>query len=555
MTTLFAPNRSLHCVSHYWKVAIACLLIMTTSSQDASANWGWYRNLDFNIARTRHAMEVYPAGSSFATLTQLVMLFGGRSLSGQALNSVEVGSGNQWVMSYANNGGGPVYFAGAPMPTARYGLEAVTHLNGLCYIMGGTTGSTVLNTVEVYNPISNTWATGVPMPTPRMDFGSFLHNGKIYVVGGFNATGPLASMDCFDPATGVWTSLPGMPTARGGLMVYGGTNSIYALGGQTSPVGTPFAPGPLSVVERYDISTGVWYSELPMMIPLSYGAEGSKQNIYGWGSLIIGGYGPTGQAIPYVLSRTPGYHPAYPFFSHIITDSIIDTSVPWPYPLYPLAEAAGSYGVGAYETIQGFTGGRNASGMALSGSFTNLILIVLEDNRLNLEVSTQGNTASLQGVIESGDDFVEVWFERSFDGETFFRIGAVQPYDPSALQGEIIYENDNLATSLSYYRFVAAKADGSMSHSNIVNVRIDQEFDLSFFPNPFTASGNVSLQGITTGEPIQYALYDLNGREILAGRYQWQGNHILGGQELAAGTYFLKVRTNRAEKTIRIVRN
>ncbi len=37
------------------------------------------------------------------------------------------------------------------MPTARYGLAAGV-VNGILYVVGGTTGSAVLATVEAYQP-------------------------------------------------------------------------------------------------------------------------------------------------------------------------------------------------------------------------------------------------------------------------------------------------------------------------------------------------------------------------------------------------------------------
>ncbi|HEY5095098.1 MAG TPA: kelch repeat-containing protein, partial [Candidatus Eremiobacteraceae bacterium] len=54
----------------------------------------------------------------------------------------------------------------ASMPTARDGLAAgVSH--GIVYAVGGSTGFAILNTVEAYDPATDTWTTKAPMPTAR----------------------------------------------------------------------------------------------------------------------------------------------------------------------------------------------------------------------------------------------------------------------------------------------------------------------------------------------------------------------------------------------------
>jgi len=53
------------------------------------------------------------------------------------------------------------------MPTARAGLAAAA-VNGKIYTFGGSVSSSQgsLNTVEVYDPGSNSWSVAVPCP-PR----------------------------------------------------------------------------------------------------------------------------------------------------------------------------------------------------------------------------------------------------------------------------------------------------------------------------------------------------------------------------------------------------
>ena len=60
--------------------------------------------------------------------------------------------------------------------------------NGILYAVGGARGGGDLNTVEAYNPTTDTWALRRPMPTARESVAVGVINGKLYAVGG-NANG------------------------------------------------------------------------------------------------------------------------------------------------------------------------------------------------------------------------------------------------------------------------------------------------------------------------------------------------------------------------------
>jgi hypothetical protein len=80
------------------------------------------------------------------------------------------------------------------MPTARtnFGVGVV---NGALYAVGGVNTSSVLATVEAYDPISNTWTPKAPMPTARTYLGVGVVNGVLYAVGG----GILATVEAYIP--------------------------------------------------------------------------------------------------------------------------------------------------------------------------------------------------------------------------------------------------------------------------------------------------------------------------------------------------------------------
>ncbi len=70
-----------------------------------------------------------------------------------------------------------------------------------------------LNSVEVYDPATNSWSAAPSMIERRDNPGSAILGGKMYVFGGrtrnadgTEVNGTLASAEMFDPTTNTWTA-------------------------------------------------------------------------------------------------------------------------------------------------------------------------------------------------------------------------------------------------------------------------------------------------------------------------------------------------------------
>ena len=81
----------------------------------------------------------------------------------------------------------------APMPVARFGIGAAVLGNRLYVIGGGTNSGTIVNTVQAYDPVNNTWITKASMPTARAQLGGVRATldgqSRIFAVGGSGAYG------------------------------------------------------------------------------------------------------------------------------------------------------------------------------------------------------------------------------------------------------------------------------------------------------------------------------------------------------------------------------
>ena len=157
-----------------------------------------------------------------------------------------------------------------PMPTARggFGMAAV---GGKIFAIGGRDSNTIFTAVEAYDPVTDTWQSRAPMPTPRTTWATVL-NDKIYAIGGGNsgkgevyvpgASQLLDIVEVYDPITNTWQSRTPMPTARGGFGMAAINGKIYVIGGWNKVNGDLQA---LATVEEYDPATDTWrrLSDMP----------------------------------------------------------------------------------------------------------------------------------------------------------------------------------------------------------------------------------------------------------------------------------------------------
>lgn len=155
--------------------------------------------------------------------------------------------------------------AGVPLPTARKGPAAAS-VESIIYVIGGNNLAAPggLSVVEAYDPATRQWTNKAPMPTPRSGAAATVIEGRICVMGGTSAGLDLSTTECFDPISNTWSAGSPMPTFRRELGAGSiGTNG-YAVGGYSGGNLSGGGPGYVAIVERYDISANSWASMPPM---------------------------------------------------------------------------------------------------------------------------------------------------------------------------------------------------------------------------------------------------------------------------------------------------
>lgn len=122
----------------------------------------------------------------------------------------------------------------------RMDFAAVTGKDGNIYIFGGAVGLAsdpqvpILNTVEVYDPKTDSWSFRKPMPVKRTGHSAALAaDGRIYIIGGSEMIDqPQSSVYIYDPEKDIWEKGPDMILPRGVLTAVATPDGkIYAIGG------------------------------------------------------------------------------------------------------------------------------------------------------------------------------------------------------------------------------------------------------------------------------------------------------------------------------------
>jgi hypothetical protein len=166
------------------------------------------------------------AGGSAVVLDGKIHLIGGGNYQGPAWDNLE----NHLVYDPKAD----AWSSLASMPSTRFTPALVSDTAaGKIYAVGGWDASnqnpTGIN--EAYDSATNTWATKLPMPTPRGDVGVALLNGLIYVVGGSTVNAPVSTVETYDVASQSWANAIPLPARRPMAYAFAANGVLYVTAG------------------------------------------------------------------------------------------------------------------------------------------------------------------------------------------------------------------------------------------------------------------------------------------------------------------------------------
>ncbi|CAF1079390.1 unnamed protein product [Adineta steineri] len=185
---------------------------------------------------TTESMNVGRVYQATTALTNGLVLVTGGFGGFRFLNSVEIYNPSNGTWTTTGN-----------MSTARRYHTASILANGKVLVIGGYNRDSQLYSTELYNPSTSTWTTTRSMNVARTHYTTTtLTNGSVLVTGGSSlvtvevtSTSFLNSVELFNPSTDTWTTIGNMSAARqyhtasilanGKVLVTGGYNTDGAL--------------------------------------------------------------------------------------------------------------------------------------------------------------------------------------------------------------------------------------------------------------------------------------------------------------------------------------
>ena len=114
---------------------------------------------------------------------------------------------------------------------------AVVAANGKIHAIGGRTGGSkeMTGQHDIYDPKTNTWSSGPPLPTPRSGLAAALYKDLVLVLGGELPPNTFAQNEAYDPTTKSWRALAPMPAGRHGTGAAVSGDSVYVAAGSLRP--------------------------------------------------------------------------------------------------------------------------------------------------------------------------------------------------------------------------------------------------------------------------------------------------------------------------------
>jgi glucose/arabinose dehydrogenase/N-acetylneuraminic acid mutarotase len=186
-----------------------------------------------NTWTTLPQMTTARSGGMAKAIGGKIYVAGGMGGDGASLDSVE-------IFDPTAGGGAGAWSSAANMGSRRDNAGSAV-LDGKLYVFGGSTrnsdGSYVdrtLDTVEAYDPGSDSWTGRAPMPTGRQSMIVGTLNGRAQVMGGEvnpSPPGVFAANEEYDPDTDSWRELHSMPTPRHGAAAGTIGDIVYVVGG------------------------------------------------------------------------------------------------------------------------------------------------------------------------------------------------------------------------------------------------------------------------------------------------------------------------------------
>lgn len=193
--------------------------------------------------------------------------------------------------------------------------HAAEVFGGKLYLFGGFGGGSE-GKVQIYNPATNQWSEGAPMPFAAGSSSTAVIGNQIYVAGGIVGSSTTTQAARYTPATNTWQAIASMPQARNHAAAESDGSKMYVFGGRGPGSGdeNTVANG-FDTVQIYNPATNSWVSSLEpgsTLAPLPQARGGMGTAVFAGGEFwVMGGetLNGAGATANHVYNRVDVYNP------------------------------------------------------------------------------------------------------------------------------------------------------------------------------------------------------------------------------------------------------
>ena len=188
--------------------------------------------------------------------------------------------------------------------------------------------------------------------------------------------------------------------------------------------------------------------------------------------------------------------------------------------------------------------------------------VVLPVRFLSFEANKSNNNALLTWSVQNESTITDHYeIERSFNGRDFEMIGAVVARNNGNANNDYGSTDQNITALRSngkiYYRVKQIDRDGRYIYTEIRTVRLDgKTFDVSVYPNPVVSNSTVNIDLAIEGK-VTVMIVDAAGKKLNSVSFNGTkglNKYSLNMNQLAAGTYLIKVLSGNENKTVSVVK-
>jgi len=235
---------------------------------------------------TKKAMPLARSSPAVESINGIVYVAGGLNVHEQASLQTYNPTANTWTIK-------------SSMPAGRYSGDGAGVINGQLYVAGGWDNTSTFlphNTLFVYDPASDTWATKSPMPQLSGCGATGVISSKLYVTTACNGfSGYVGLLDIYDPSTDTWTSLANSNDQHS-EPAFGVINSKFYVAGGINNSGVV-----TSTLEVYNPVTNTWTNLASMPTPVhKSGSAALNGKLY-----VFGGSNSSGTSVNSVQIYDP----------------------------------------------------------------------------------------------------------------------------------------------------------------------------------------------------------------------------------------------------------